>query len=161
MSQNRVIGRNGKLPWHLPDELAYFRRRTNGKPVIMGRKTFDSIGRRPLPGRLNIVLSHTELNEDEVRHAGDLETALEIAYASDAEECMVAGGSGVYAAVLPLADRLYQTIIDAELDGDVFFPEFDQLRWEETRRVHHAIDSHHAYAYDMIVLDRLRTDAAD
>ena len=161
MTQNRVIGREGTLPWRLPDELAYFREITLGKPVIMGRKTFDSIGRRPLPKRQNIVISRHAIDEKGIHHAHDLIEALSIAHRSGTDECMVVGGSRVYEDALPLADRLYQTIIHAELEGDVFLPEFDTTQWTETQCVHHAVDETHAYAFDMMVLERRRQRDAD
>ena len=131
-ARNNVIGRDGGMPWHLPADLKYFKAVTMGKPVIMGRRTFESIG-RPLPGRDNVVISRQE----GWGHAGtvtvhSLEAALDRAAAAD--EAMVIGGAQIYAQALPLADRLYITEIDAEVDGDTVFPEFDETDWDEIGR---------------------------
>lgn len=156
MTRNRVIGRDGALPWSLPDEMAHFRSTTLGHPIIMGRKTFDSMNRKPLPKRQNIVMSRSELQDDGVRHARDITTALAIAQENGAEECFVIGGSAIYEAAMPVADRLYETIIDAEISGDVYFPEYDANDWIEVSRTHHAVDERHEHAFDIIVRERER-----
>lgn len=130
VAANNVIGRAGKLPWHLPDDLKRFKRLTMGKPIIMGRATYESIG-RPLPGRQNIVLS---------RDAGYLApgcTAVDsvraaLSAADGAEEVMVIGGSGVYEQFLPIAERIYLTRILADVEGDTFFPALVDAEWRET-----------------------------
>lgn len=153
MSRNRVIGRNGRLPWHLPDEMAHFLRTTQGKPVIMGRRTFESAG-RPLPGRLNIVLSRGGFHAAGVRVAQDLPAALAIAAEHPADECFVTGGAEPYARALPLADRLYATTVEAELDGDTFFPRFPLRRWRLVGEECHTADERHPYAYTVRTYDR-------
>ena len=153
MSRNRVIGRNGRLPWHLPDEMAHFLRTTRGKPVIMGRRTFESAG-RPLPGRLNIVLSKRGFHAAGARVAKDLQTALAIAAVDPADECFVTGGAEPYALALPLADRLYATTVEAELDGDTFFPRFPLRQWRLVGEESHNIDERHAHAYTVRTYDR-------
>lgn len=152
MTRNRVIGRDNTLPWHLPDEMRHFIRTTLGKPVIMGRKQFDSMG-RPLPKRANIVMSRNAgFHADGVTVVRDLDAA--IAAADGADEAMVIGGAEIYALALPRADRLYFTLIDAELDGDTFFPEFDERAFTLTHSEHHPADARHAYAYTIRILDR-------
>lgn len=156
MTRNRVIGRDGELPWSLPDEMAHFRETTLGRPIIMGRKTFDSMNRKPLPQRQNIVMSRSELKVDGVQHAYDLNTALDHARESGAGECLVIGGSAIYEAFLPIADRLFETIVDAEIPGDVYFPEYDGAEWVEVARTHHPADERHMHAFDIIVRERKR-----
>lgn len=159
MTRNRVIGRNNALPWHLPDELRHFMRSTLGKPVIMGRKQFESMG-KPLPKRTNIVLSRdAAFSANGIVVARTFSEAVaragEVARETSAGEIMVIGGAEIYALALPSADRLYFTLIDAELAGDTFFPEFDLARWREVRREEHAVDARHMYAYTIRVLDRI------
>ncbi len=154
MTRNRVIGRDNDLPWHLPDEMRHFVRMTSGKPVIMGRKQFESMG-KPLPKRTNIVLSRDpDFDPAGVIVARDFDGAL--VAAGDAPEVMVIGGAEIYRLALPRADRLYFTLIDAEIDGDVLFPEFDETEFTEVWREHHSADERHAYAYTIRVLDRRR-----
>ncbi len=127
-ADNRVIGKDNDMPWHLPADLAYFKRTTLGKPIIMGRKTYESIG-RPLPGRKNIVISRDEEYRAEgVEVVGSVEAAL--ALVSDVEEVMVIGGGAIYKHCLPAAQRLYITHIDANIAGDTYFPEYDLNDWQ-------------------------------
>ena len=156
MTKNRVIGRDGQLPWRLPNEMAYFQRTTKGHPIIMGRKTFDSMDRRPLANRFNIVLSRQVIEVDGISHARSFDEALAIATQRGADECFVIGGSYAYEAAIHRADRLYQTIIDTELKGDVFFPDFDVSEWQQTRHERHERDSQHAYAFDTFLFERLK-----
>ena len=133
MSRNRVIGRDNALPWHISVDLKHFKRTTLGKPVVMGRKTFESIG-RPLPGRTNIVVTRQkDYRPDGVRVATSTASALaladEVAAADGADEVMVIGGEQLYRSLLPHAERLYLAEVDAEVEGDAFFPELD-ARWE-------------------------------
>jgi dihydrofolate reductase len=134
MSRNRVIGRDGDLPWRYPEDLRHFKRTTTGHAIIMGRKTYDSIG-RALPGRRNLVVSRDPelVVAPGVEVASSLEAAL--AMARETDPCpMVIGGSSLYAAALPLATRLYVTEIDRELDGDAFFPELPDGVFREIER---------------------------
>ena len=153
MTRNRVIGKDGQLAWNLPDELAYFRKTTAGKPVIMGRRTFQSHN-RPMPGRLNVVLSRSGFAPPGVTVVEDLEAAIEVAAQDPADECFVIGGTLPYRQALPRADRLYATFIDAELDGDTFFPPFDFAGWRVVKQSHHPVDHRHPYAYDIKVYER-------
>ncbi len=132
LARNRVIGAGNRLPWHLPEDLKRFKRLTMGAPVIMGRKTHESIG-RPLPGRRNIVVTRqpdASWPGCEVVHS----LADAIALAGDAPEAFVIGGAELYAAALPRADRLHLTLIDADYAGDALFPAFDPADWRETAR---------------------------
>jgi dihydrofolate reductase len=132
LARNRVIGTGNRLPWHLPEDLRRFKRLTMGAPVIMGRKTHESIG-KPLPGRRNIVVTRQPgARWEGCEVAGSLEAAL--AAAGDAPEVFVIGGAELYAAALPRADRLHLTLIDAEYEGNAFFPAFDPADWRETAR---------------------------
>ena len=122
MADNRIIGKDNQMPWHLPADFAWFKRCTMGKPVVMGRKTYESIG-RPLPGRLNIVISRDEtLKVEGVTTVTSIEQALDVA--GDVEEVMIIGGGAIYAACLPMANKLYVTHIEAAIDGDTQFPDW-------------------------------------
>ncbi|MDE2088816.1 MAG: type 3 dihydrofolate reductase [Gammaproteobacteria bacterium] len=154
MAENRVIGKDNQLPWRLPADLKRFRAVTLGKPVLMGRKTYESIG-KPLPGRTNIVVTH----EAEFRAPGCVvvhtpEAAL--AAAGDSPEAMVIGGASFYRQMLPRADRLYLTVIHARFEGDAFFPEFDPAGWREVERVRHEPDEKNPYPHSFITLERER-----
>jgi dihydrofolate reductase len=146
------IGREGRLPWHLPEDLKRFKALTMGKPIIMGRRTHRSIG-RPLPGRRNIVISRSEgLELAGCETAGSLEAALELA--GDAPEACVIGGAEIYRLALPIADVLHLTRVEAVVDADTFFPEIDPGEWQEQQREAHAADERHAYPYTFIKLVR-------
>src|SRR3990167_9279853 len=141
MSNNRAIGRNNALPWHLPEDMKYFKRVTMGKPIIMGRKTWESIG-RPLPGRTNIVITRDRnFHADGVKIVHTLDEAIalaeKISVIDGAEEVVVIGGAEIYALSLPKADRLYMTQVHAEVDGDAHFPEFNLNEWRELARENH------------------------
>ncbi len=152
MDRNRLIGVENRLPWRLPADLAHFKRVTMGKPVIMGRHTFESLG-RPLPGRLNIVVSRDPgFTAGGCTVVHSLEEAL--AVASRHEEIMVIGGASFYAQTLPRARRLYLTLIEGEFEGDTFFPVLDPRDWQETNRVDHAPDERNPYPYSFVVLER-------
>ncbi|MCG8995795.1 dihydrofolate reductase [Laribacter hongkongensis] len=132
-ARNGVIGLDNRMPWHLPEDLAYFKHVTLGKPVVMGRKTFESIG-RPLPGRLNIVVTRNpDWQAAGIQVAHSLDAALALAAAAAPEEIMLIGGAELYRQALPQADVLYLTEIDAEFAGDAFFPEVDLARWRIDR----------------------------
>jgi dihydrofolate reductase len=133
VADNGVIGADGQLPWHLPDDLAHFKQVTTGNVVIMGRKTFESIG-RPLPRRTNIVVTRQpDWAADGVVTASSLTDALEVAEEYDGD-AMVIGGSQIYALAMPLADRQVLTEVRATPEGDVTYPPFDRAEWVETRR---------------------------
>ena len=153
MADNRVIGRDGGLPWRLPEDLKHFKAVTMGKPILMGRKTWESIG-RPLPGRLNIVITRDPGYVAEgatVVHS--LKEALKVAEDSGAREPCVIGGAEIYRLALGRAMRLELTEVHAEVEGDTLFPEFDRSLWSETKRIEHeAEDGRPAYAF--VTLER-------
>jgi dihydrofolate reductase len=154
MAVNRVIGHENRLPWHLPADLKYFKQLTMGKPILMGRKTFESIG-RPLPGRTNIVITRNESYTAEgcvVVHS--IEAALKAA--ADSEEVMVIGGAEFYRQVLPYAGTLYITRVTGEFEGDTFFPELDDAEWHEVERSDFEADEKNPHAYSFVRLDRVR-----
>lgn len=139
MAKNRVIGVEGQLPWYLPEDLKFFKRMTQAKPLVMGRKTFASIG-KPLPNRLNIVVTRQEAFAHEgIRVCHDLPAALALAdqqaTLEAAEEVMVMGGGEIYRQAMPYASRLYVTEVDIEVEGDAYFPLLDPSEWRETQRV--------------------------
>lgn len=133
MAQNKVIGQGGDLPWHFSEDLKHFRRVTTGHAVIMGRKTWDSIG-RPLPGRRNIIVSRQQgLQIAGCEVVGSLERAIEVAREQD-DEPRVIGGATLYEQSLPLVTRLFLTEVDIKVDGDTFFPPLDRSQWREVER---------------------------
>lgn len=155
MSRNGVIGRNNQLPWRLPGDLAYFKSVTWGHPILMGRKTYESIG-RPLPGRLNLVLTRSQQwRADGVTVVGNVEQGLsEAAGKSDSGQLMVIGGENVYRQFLPLADRLFITLVDAEIEGDAHFPSVDWSNWQRTHTEPHSADERNPYEYAFDVYER-------
>jgi dihydrofolate reductase len=158
MTPARVIGRDNDLPWRLPDDLQRFKALTMGKPIIMGRRTWDSIG-RPLPGRTSIVLSRSAgFAAAGAIVVADFERAL--AAAGPVEELFVIGGAQVYALALPRADRLYLTTVHADLDGDARFPPFAAHDWREVERTEHPADQRHAWPMTFSVLERTRVAVA-
>ena len=154
LDRNGLIGRDNDLPWRLPADLGHFKRHTLGKPILMGRRTWESLG-KPLPGRHNIVVTRDPGYRAEGATVVDsLDAAL--AAAGEAEEVMVIGGAAFYRAMLPRADRLLLTRIDAAFDGDTWFPEIDPDAWRETEREAHAPDERNPYPYAFVTLERVR-----
>jgi dihydrofolate reductase len=152
VAENGVIGVRGALPWRLPDELAHFKRTTLGKPVLMGRHTYVSIG-RPLPGRANVVLSRDPgFSTHGAMVARDLDEALGMHAA--APEQIVIGGAALYAEALPRAERIYLTRVHARPAGDVFFPELASGEWGESLVAEHPADARHAHAFSVYLLVR-------
>jgi dihydrofolate reductase len=155
IADNGVIGDGGGLPWRLPDELQYVKRLTMGHCLIMGRKTYESIG-RPLPGRTSIVLTRDpEFAPDGVTVVRDFEAALDAARATGDDEAFVFGGASLYAMALAVADHLYLTRVHAEVAGDVRFPSFDGSRWRLVMEERHGADERHCYAFTFQKLDRI------
>lgn len=153
MSRNRVIGVDNSLPWHLSADLRRFKAITLGKPIFMGRKTHESIG-RPLPGRLNLILSRNpEYLAEGCVVVHTLDQALLAAAGFD--ELMVIGGSSLYQTMLPYANRLYLTLIDAEFEGDTFFPAIHQTDWREVERQEVHGDASVPFSYQFLVLERI------
>ncbi|MDO9460732.1 MAG: dihydrofolate reductase [Alphaproteobacteria bacterium] len=153
VAENGVIGREGGLPWRIPEDLKFFKVTTLGKPIIMGRKTYQSIG-KPLPGRVNIVMTR-----DRVWHAAgvsvvhDLEAALRMAQETGADEAMIIGGADIYEMALPRADRIYLTRIEREFDGDAMFPMLDPIEWTETARTGKTAQDV-PFDYSFVILER-------
>jgi len=161
VAANGVIGRDNALPWHLPEDLRHFRRTTLAKPVIMGSKTFESIG-RPLPGRPNIVVTGTPGWQVEGVTVTDsvpaaLELARELARAEGVDELVVIGGATIYAAALPLAQRLYVTEVHADVEGDTWFPPVDRADWQEIQREELPASEDNPYAYAFVCFERRGT----
>jgi dihydrofolate reductase len=150
-ARNGVIGRDGTLPWHLSEDLRHFKRTTLGHPIVMGRRTWESIG-RPLPGRRSIVLTrNTRWTAPGVERADSLAQAL--AMCEGAAEAFVIGGAALFAEALPLAQRLFLTEIDADFEGDTFFPPIDLSAWRETSREHLPPQSGRPFGIDFVTLE--------
>lgn len=153
-ARNGVIGIENRLPWCLPEDLAHFKALTLGHPVLMGRKTFDSLG-RPLPGRTNIVITRNpDYDPAGCQVVGSIAAAL--AACGDAAEVFCIGGADLYAQVLPLADRLYLTEVDIEVTGDAWFPSFDSDAFEEIARESHIGDKADRVRFDFVTYARVR-----
>jgi len=151
MGKNRAIGLDGRMPWHLPAELQHFKKVTMGKAIVMGRKTWQAIG-RPLPGRQNIVVSR---NPDFHAEGVDLATSLDDATGmSQSDEVMIIGGGQLYALALPHAKRMVLTLIDIEPEADTWFPEWDDKEWSQVSEEHFPIDDSNKLAYRIIELKR-------
>ena len=157
-ADQNVIGGDNKLLWHLPADLQYFKNTTMGKPIVMGRKTYDSIG-RPLPGRPNVVISRNQQWQAEnvtvVNNvASAIDAAKELALLGDVEEVMVIGGAQIYKETLPIAQRIYLTRVHAQFEGDAVFPDFNKDEWNEVKRTDHQADSVNPYDFSFITLER-------
>ena len=157
VAENGVIGRNNSLPWYLPNDLKYFKQTTMGKPVIMGRKTYESIG-KPLPGRTNIVITRqADYQPEGVKVVSSVEAARELAESvcliDGQEEAMIMGGAEIYALALPHTDRLYLTEVHADVEGDAFFPEYDKCLWQEVAREDFAAEGPNPYNYSFVVYE--------
>ncbi|MBT8448646.1 MAG: type 3 dihydrofolate reductase [Gammaproteobacteria bacterium] len=155
MANNRVIGKDNKMPWHLPADLKHFKQVTMRHPIVMGRKTFESIG-RALPGRRNIVISRNpNLTLAGAEVFNSIDSALDSCAEQGAEEIMIIGGSNLYAQTLALADRLYLTFIDLDVAGDAHFPNWQDLTWQETTREAHGPDDNNPYNYEFVTFERV------
>ncbi len=159
MDENLVIGRNNSLPWHLPEDLKYFKKTTMGNSIIMGRKTYESIG-KPLRGRTNIIVSRNRDYEVEnARVVNSLSEAIElaenIAFIDGSLEAFVIGGAELFEEALTLVNRLHLTMVHAEVDGDTWFPEFDLSEWSEVSREYYEADEANPYDYSICVLQRI------
>ncbi|MEM6583403.1 MAG: dihydrofolate reductase [Pseudomonadota bacterium] len=158
-AENGVIGSGNGLPWHLPEDLRHFKRVTMGKPILMGRKTFQSIG-RPLPGRTNIVISRDPtFHVEGVTVLESLDLALReatlVAEREGANEMVVIGGAEIYQAALPQVERLYMTEVHAPVEGDVMLPLITWSHWRETQRERHAATAGNPFDYSFVVYERL------
>lgn len=154
MAEDRIIGLDGSMPWHLPADLAYFKRSTMGCPVIMGRRTYDSIG-KALPGRHNIVLSrNASLVLESCDVVQDLATALSLV-TSEVEEVFIIGGQQLYEQALPMTNRLYLTHINAKIAGDTKFPDYSVYTWKQLSYSEFSADDRNAWPYSFELLERL------
>ncbi|GMR08810.1 MAG: type 3 dihydrofolate reductase [Gammaproteobacteria bacterium] len=153
MDKHRVIGTENRLPWRLPADMQWFRRHTLGKPVVMGRKTFASLG-RPLAGRTNIVITRDPgFRVDGVVVVHNIDDAIEAAR-KVGQEVMIIGGASFYEQMLPRADKLYLTLVDGEFDGDAWFPEFDMAEWRELESNRYDADEKNPHDYRFVILER-------
>lgn len=152
MDRNRLIGSKNQLPWHLPADLAHFKKVTLNKPILMGRKTYESIG-RPLPGRKNIVLTRSEgLEIEGVTVVNSLDEVME--NLAETAELMVIGGSTIYELALPKAQRLYLSYIDGEFEGDAWFPVFDEAQWSISESIEQLPDEKNHYGCSFVTYER-------
>ncbi len=159
VAANRTIGKSNSdgqpdMPWNLPDDFRFFKQKTTGHPIIMGRKTLVALG-KPLPNRLNIVVTrNADFKAEGVTVAASLEDALTVARAVEQEEIFVIGGAEIYALALPAATTLYLTEIHKAYEGDAHFPEFDKADWQEVSRRPHPADERHEVAFDFVDYER-------
>ena len=153
MDKNRLIGIKNDLPWHLPADFKHFKQVTMGKPVVMGRKTYESIG-KPLPGRKNIVISGTGFVADGIIVVDSIDKAL--AEVVDEAEVMVIGGASFYEQMIDRADRMYLTYVDADCEGDAWFPKFNLEDWEILSREKYSADEKNNYAFEIVTYQRKR-----
>ena len=156
MDRNRVIGKDNQIPWYLPADLKFFKRTTLHHHVLMGRKNYQSIG-KPLPKRTNVVITRNPYFISSgciVVHS--IEEALEVAHHNQEEEVFIIGGGEIYAQAMPFTQRMYLSEIDAEFDGDVFFPEFDMSEWDITSEEYHAPDNKNKYPFTVRIYERKR-----
>ena len=154
MAANRVIGRDNAMPWRLPADIAHFKQVTMGHPIVMGRRTYQSIG-KPLPGRKNIVVTRDRAFQ---APGCTVVPSLEAAWqaAGDAEEVCVIGGTSLFAETLPIADVIHLTEVEADVPGDTYFPEFDRSQWREKEIARQPADARHAYPIRILELERKR-----
>lgn len=153
VADNGVIGSGNQLPWRLPDDLKRFKALSLGKPIVMGRKTFDSIG-RPLPGRLNVVISRQPgLEIPGCTVVTSIDEA--IAAAQPAPEIVIVGGADIYRQVLPQVQVIHLTRVHANVDGDVLFPKLEEQEWREVAKEYHPADQRHAHAFTFSTLERV------
>jgi dihydrofolate reductase len=155
VSKNGVIGRDGGLPWHISSDLKLFKAITMGKPIIMGRKTWESLPRKPLPGRLNIVVTRQKnYHAEGATVVGDAQAA--VLAAGVADEIAVIGGGEIYRRFFPLADRIYLTEVDLDVAGDTHFPAISRVDWQETARESHVAGANDSAGFTLRTLDRLK-----
>lgn len=156
-STNNVIGKNNQLLWHLPNDLKFFKNTTWGMPVVMGRKTYESLAGNPLPGRFNFVITRNggwDPHNDKVKVIATLEAAIEAAGQTDCKEMFVIGGGQIYAESMSVADKIYMTRVHAVLEGDTYFPVIDERQWQMVSYLDFPADEKHAYAYSFQAWER-------
>lgn len=155
VSSNNVIGKNNQLPWHLPADMKFFKNTTWGMPLIMGRKTFESMDNKPLPGRINIILTKQKnFSADGAVIVNDWSDALFAARDTDCKEVFVIGGGEIFKEVLKKADRIYLTRVHTIIDGDVFFPEIELKKWKLISKKDCATDERHKFSYSFELYEK-------
>jgi len=153
MGNQREIGYKNQLLWKLPNDMKFFRTTTMGKPILVGRKTFESFGGKPLPGRKNIVITKDQhYHKDGAYIVHSIDEALQMA--KPADEIMIIGGANFYEQLLPIANRLYLTLVDGDFKADSWFPEIDFSQWQEIKREVHSVDDKNAFHHEFVTLDR-------
>ena len=153
IGQNREIGLDNQLLWKLPDDMKFFRQHTLGKPILVARKTWESFGAKPLPGRRNVVLTRdTAYLAEGAEVVHSIDSALKLLEGE--AEIMVIGGANLYEQLLPLSHNLYLTQVLSAFDADSFFPKLDLSQWREISREHHDIDERHEFAFDFVIMER-------
>jgi len=158
-SENNVIGKNNQLLWRLPNDTKFFKNTTWAMPVIMGRKTFESLTGEPLPGRFNFVITHQKdwkPANDKVQVAATLQQAIELAKQTDCKEAFIIGGGQIYAESILIADKIYMTRVHTVLDGDAYFPPIDESKWRLESNIYFAADEKHAFSYSFQVWIKLK-----
>jgi len=152
IAENYAIGKNNQLLWHMPADLKHFKQITSGHTVIMGRKTYDSVG-KPLPNRRNIIITRQEITIPGCEVVKSVDDALELC--TNEEEVFIVGGAEIYKLAMPKTDRIYLTIIHHSFEADTLFPEIDYMEWKEVSREDHPADEKHKYSYSFITLERI------
>lgn len=154
MSDNRVLGKDNDLVWHLPDDMKHFKKTTSGHAVIMGRKTFESFG-KPLKNRENIIITRKKNYDTKgAEVVNSVDNALKLAGKMEDKEIFIIGGGEIYKQTIPYTDRIYLTIVHHEFDGDTFFPELDLSEWQEKERKFHNPDERHLYPFTILILEK-------
>lgn len=151
IAENNAIGKNNQLLWHLPNDLKHFKQITSGHTVIMGRKTYESVG-KPLPNRRNIIITRQKISIPGCEVVGSVEEALSLCSAE--QEVFIVGGAEIYRLAMPLTDRIYLTIVHREFEADAYFPAINKAEWMETEREEHGTDEKHNIPYSFITLQR-------
>lgn len=154
MDKHHVIGKDNEMPWHLPDDLKFFKTNTTGKTVIMGRKTFESIGAKPLPNRRNLIISR---NPAYAASGAEVFSSVEAALVTcDAtSEIIIMGGGQLYLQMLAYANKLYVTMVDAQVEGDTVFPKWEESDWKTVFKEFHPLDDRHRFAFEFMILERI------
>ena len=153
LSKNHVIGKDNQLPWHLPNDFDYFKSSTLNKPIVMGRKTFESLG-KPLPKRRNVIITRqTDFQINDCEVFSTIDAALDAL--ADEPEIMIIGGATIYEQTIDRADYLYLTIVDAEINGDTYFPKWHDTDWQVISEKPHTADAQHAFSYTFLILKKI------
>jgi dihydrofolate reductase len=152
-AKNRVIGKDNRMPWRLPADMAYFKQTTMGHPVVMGRKTYESIGKQ-LSGRRNIILTRDpDFRAEGCEICHSIEAVLAVARSGEEQEFFIIGGDSVYSALFPFADRLYLTLIEKDFEGDAFFPEIDAQKWRLVSQTQGETNEKNPYEYSFLIYE--------